>query len=491
MHATIARARPRYLRRAVDELARRVIATLRAGDVDAADLARAGAPAPARDAEALRDCARHPDLASHIERWLPALLGSASPGGGARRLRALAEACRAAGAPLAGRLSLLARVLGNSHFLGRWLVREPGWAEDLRGDHVPTPPRVAPDADWRDLRRTKYRGLLRVAARDLSGRPFDEGLAELSDLADDVLRRALALATGSARPPALFALGKLGGRELNFSSDVDLMFVCDAPPDERGHAARESAADVVRALSRGLEERTEEGFGYRVDLDLRPEGPAGSLARGVEGTLGYYELRGAEWERQMLLRLRHVDGSPAAAREFERGIEPFVYRRTIDPGVVDAVRAMKARIERERRESGSDLEGNLKEAPGGIRDVEFTVQALQLFLAGRQPELRTGNVLAAIAALDGAGFRPGESAAALDAGYRWLRRAEHALQLPEEQQTAQLPRDAAGRTALARRMGYAEPEGEAARCRFERDLARVQSQVREHFEALVLEAGSQ
>ena len=303
-------------------------------------------------------------------------------------------------------------------------------------------------ADWPALRRAKYRGLLRIAARDRA-RPFDEGLSELSELADGVLRRALALASGSREPPALFALGKLGGRELNFSSDVDLLFVCDAPPDDRGHAARESAAAVVRELKRRLDEPTDEGFAYRVDLDLRPEGPAGALVRGVEGTLGYYELRGAEWERQMLLRLRHLAGAPQAARAFERGIEPFVYRRAIDPGVIDAVRAMKARIETERREHGRDIDGNLKEGPGGIRDVEFTVQALQLFYAGRRAELRTGNVLAAIEGLARAELLPASSATVLADGYRWLRRAEHALQLAEEQQTAQLPRDA-GRAHRAR-----------------------------------------
>jgi glutamate-ammonia-ligase adenylyltransferase len=294
------------------------------------------------------------------------------------------------------------------------------------------------------------------------------------------------IASGEREPPALFALGKLGGHELNFSSDVDLFFVCEAPPDERGDLARESAAAVVQELKRRLEERTDEGFAYRVDLDLRPEGAAGALVRGVEGTLAYYELRGAEWERQMLLRLRHLAGSPQAAHAFERGIAPFVYRRTFDPAVIEAVRAMKTRIETERREHGRDVDNNLKEGPGGIRDIEFTVQALQLFHAGRDPALRTGNVLAAIDALARAQLLPDDSATVLADGYRWLRCGEHALQLAEEQQTAQLPDRSAERTALARRMGYAEPAADDATRRFEADLARTRSQVREQFEALVL-----
>jgi [glutamine synthetase] adenylyltransferase / [glutamine synthetase]-adenylyl-L-tyrosine phosphorylase len=469
----------------VNELARRVIESLRTGEPRVQDLARAGAPAAAEAAAALGAAARDRDLAARLEHWCPTLIASADPGAGARRLAALADAHRERqSAPLAA-TAALARVLGNSHFLGRWLLREPGWADDLAHEPAPTPAPVAANDDWPALRRAKYRGLLRITARD-GARPFDDGLAELSDLADDILRRALAIAADGREAPALFALGKLGGRELNFSSDVDLYFVCEAPPDERGHEARESAAAVVRELRRRLDERTDEGFAYRVDLDLRPEGDVGALVRGVEGTLGYYELRGAEWERQMLLRLRYLAGAPEAARAFERGIEPFVYRRAIDPGVIDAVRAMKTRIETERREHGRDVDSNLKEGPGGIRDVEFTVQALQLFHAGRRPELRTGNVLAAVAALAHAQILPEGSAEVLAEGYRWLRRAEHALQLAEEQQTAQLPREPDERTALARRMGYADATGEEAARRFEADLARTRAQVREQFEALVL-----
>ena len=165
-----------------------------------------------------------------------------------------------------------------------------------------------------------------------------------------------------------------------------------------------------------------------------------------------------------------------------------MYRRAIDPSVIDAVREMKARIETERRERGRDLDANLKEGPGGIRDVEFTVQALQLFHAGRRAELRTGNVLAAIAGARarGAPARERRPPCSRD-GYRWLRRAEHALQLAEEQQTAQLPRDA-GRAHRARAAdGLCGRRGahDATR-RFEADLARTRSQVREQFEALVL-----
>ena len=262
----------------MNELARRVIESLRTGEPRAEELARAGALDPSADAAAIAAAASDPDLAPQLETWLPALLASAGAGAGARRLVSLAAATRERGMRGLVAGDVVARVVGNSNVLGRWLVREPDWAPDLAGELAPAPAPAPVDGDWSALRRAKYRGLLRIAARD-SARPFEAGLAELSDLADGVLRRALVIASGEREPPALFALGKLGGRELNFSSDVDLFFVCEAPPDERGDLARESAAAVVQELKRRLQERTDEGFAYRVDLDLRPEGAAGEPAR--------------------------------------------------------------------------------------------------------------------------------------------------------------------------------------------------------------------
>jgi glutamate-ammonia-ligase adenylyltransferase len=210
------------------------------------------------------------------------------------------------------------------------------------------------------------------------------------------------------------------------------------------------------------------------------------LANSVEAALSYYESFGAEWERQMLLRLRALAGPGEPARDFARGILPFVYRRSIDPRVLEDVRAMKARIEGERRRAGHDVEVELKEGPGGIRDVEFLVQSLQLFFGGREPALRTGNVLDALAGLGQRELLPPATAAALAEAYLWLRRAEHALQLAEEQQTARFPQERRAQLALARRMGYADAEGERARARLLDDWSSARSEVRHHFEALVL-----
>jgi [glutamine synthetase] adenylyltransferase / [glutamine synthetase]-adenylyl-L-tyrosine phosphorylase len=473
----------------VEEPAQRFVDALRGGRADAAPLRAAGAPDPESAAGAFAHAAKDPDLAPHLEAWVPELLAAARPGFGAQCLEELARRAREAGTPLdlPGHPAL-PRLLGCSNFLARLLLRHPEWSADVAGT-LPVPPCDAPPApDWSAIRTAKYRGLLRVAARDLAGRDFAEGLRELSDLADRCLAAALACAaaeTGVAAP-ALFALGKLGGRELNFSSDVDVLFVYEVPAGSDAFEQRQAMERLVQRFKSGLEEPTEEGFAYRVDLDLRPEGPGGVLANSVDAALSYYETFGAEWERQMLIRLRPVAGPFAVADGFARAIAPFVYRRLIDPGVLTSVRDMKSRIEDERRRAGRDLEANLKEGPGGIRDVEFLVQSLQLFYGGRHDALRTGNVLDALAALARLGILPETTARALREAYLWLRRAEHSLQLAEEQQLQRFPRDAAGQLALARRMGYAEPGGEDARTRLLDDWLAVRSEVRAHFEELVL-----
>jgi len=378
-------------------------------------------------------------------------------------------------------------VLGASNFLARRLLTQPTWIDDLAGD-PPAAPTRAPEAEWDAIRLTKYRGLLRIAARDLAGRPFAESLRELADLADRCLAAALACAaleTGLA-PPALFALGKLGGRELNFSSDVDLVFVYLRNPASEVLEENQRFAAVIRGFKTGLETPTRDGFGYRVDLDLRPEGPTGVLANSVEAALGYYESFGAEWERQMLIRLRAVAGPEDAATAFAEGIAPFVYRRLIDPRVMHDVHAMKDRIEDERSRDGRDLNFDLKEGPGGIRDVEFLTQSLQLFFGGRHPELRTGNVLDTLVILEDLALLPADVTRSLSDAYLWLRRAEHAVQLVEEQQTARFPSDSQSQIALARRMGYADAEGSAARDRLLEDWTAVRNETRAHFDALVL-----
>jgi glutamate-ammonia-ligase adenylyltransferase len=474
----------------MDPLATAFVESLRRGKADPGLLAKVGEPEPLRAAAAFEDAAAEPDLAADCAAWAPGLLFGARPGFGAESLSELARRHRSGcgtGLPRTA-LGSLARLLGGSNFLARLLLRSPELAGDLAGDPPQPPSANPPDAEWNAIRREKYRGLLRIAGRDLAGRPFEQGLAELSDLADRCLEAGLRCAAEEVgvEPPALLALGKLGGRELNFSSDVDLLFVYEGASDTDELERNHEVATLIRHFKKNLENPTAEGFAYRVDLDLRPEGSTGVLANSVSAALDYYETFGSEWERQMLIRLRPVAGPPELAEAFGRGILPFVYRRAIDPEAMRYVRAMKTRIEDERRAARRDLEADLKEGPGGIRDVEFLVQALQLFYAGRHVELRTGNVLEALDEMGRLGILPPETADALREAYLWLRRTEHSVQLVEERQVHAFPRDREEQWALARRMGYRDPQGVRARERLLEDWTTVRSEVRSHFEDLVL-----
>jgi glutamate-ammonia-ligase adenylyltransferase len=475
----------------METLTKNFVSGLESGAPDRALLATVGDEHPDEGAAAFLAAFRHSDLAPTAALWCEALLSSARPGFGADCLLELAEKSRAAGAPLDLTLTpVLPRVLGNCNFLARRLLRHPHWVAELAGD-PPAPPVDTPIApDWATLRVAKYRGLLRITGRDLAERHFAASLTELSELADRCLVAGLECASNEigVEAPALLALGKLGGNELNFSSDVDLLFLYDRDTDNELEQ-NQRAATLIRHFKTHMEAPSIDGFGYRVDLDLRPEGKTGVLANSVEAALGYYESFGAEWERQMLIRLRAVAGPQPPADAFAQGITPFVYRRLIDPGVMHAVRGMKERIERERLEAGRDLEADLKEGPGGIRDIEFIVQSLQLFFGGRHPELRTGNVLATLVLLERLELLPAEVTTSLADSYLWLRRAEHAVQLPEEQQTQQFPRDPKAQLGLARRMGYADVSSTSARNRLLEDWTAVRNETRCHFDALVLSEG--
>ena len=467
-----------------------LIENLERGELSFAALEALGEPDPRRAVGSLLAASRHRDLAPTRGDWLPSLLLSARPGFGAQALAELATRYRETRhRPLDLRRSpALPVLLGSSDFLTRLLLRHPSWADELEGYPPPTPASEPVEPDWTAIRIAKYRGLLRVAARDLWGRPFEESLEELTALADRCLDAALRRASldESAPEPALLAAGKLGGRELNFSSDVDVLFLYRAT-DPRDDLERNiEVGRVVQAFKRHLEARSDDGFAYRVDLELRPEGRTGTLANSVEAALDYYEAFGAEWERQMLIRARHVAGPSNAAAAFLQGVTPFVYRGLIAPEAIHAVHEMKARIEGERRSEGRNLEYDLKEGPGGIRDVEFLVQALQLFYGARDPSIRTGHVPGALRALGRAGLLPEDAAEGLGAAYLWLRRAEHALQMVEERQTHRFPSDRAGQNALARRMGYREEEASTARDRLLDDWTHTRAEVRGHFEALVL-----
>jgi glutamate-ammonia-ligase adenylyltransferase len=245
------------------------------------------------------------------------------------------------------------------------------------------------------LRRFRRRAMLRVAARDLDGAPFDDVVAEITAIADACLETAVLAVDASL---AVIALGKLGGRELNYASDVDLLFVHPEAGAATQDAADRSAAAVIRALS----EPTTEGIALRVDAALRPGGRGGSLSRSLDAMRAYYAGQAATWERQALVKARPVAGDLQLGAAFVETVEPFVYPDELAPQTIDEVRQVKVRLEEYVRARG--VEGSeVKRGRGGIRDVEFAVQLLQLVHGRRDARLRDPNPLPALAPLADAG----------------------------------------------------------------------------------------
>jgi glutamate-ammonia-ligase adenylyltransferase len=329
----------------------------------------------------------------------------------------------------------------------------------------------------RAFRRFRHLQMLRIGVTDvLRGRPLEEITRDLARSADASIEVAMQVASrtvskkygrpmanGGDEPARLtaFAFGKLGGDELNYSSDIDLMFLYDRDGRTNSRYAPVANSDyfarVVGEVTRLLSSHTDRGFAYRVDLRLRPDGQRGPLARSVAGTLSYYDVRGRTWERQALIKLRHVGGDPALGREFLTAIEPFVYRKYFSFSEINEVKALKRRMEARSTQSGAD-DLDVKTGRGGIRDIEYTVQFLQLLNGGDLPAVRQRNTLLALEALEIAGCLTGHETYTLADAYRFLRKTEHRLQLLFDWQTHKLPTATEELTKLARRMGYAETE---------------------------------
>ncbi len=324
-----------------------------------------------------------------------------------------------------------------------------------------------------------------IAARDLTGAAdVARVAAELADLAEGVLSGTLAAVhadLGGARPAsriAVIGMGKLGGRELNYVSDVDVMFV-HAPVDGADPAAAdEEARRVCARLLELLNASTTMGRAYEVDPTLRPEGRAGALSRTVEGFVAYWGRWARTWEFQALLKARPVAGDAALGAELLSAAEPFLWPERLGPDVVAEVRAMKARIEG-RPDVVRDGARQLKLGPGGIRDVEFTVQLLQLVHGRADPSLRSAGTLPALAALAAGGYVDEEDAEVLAATYRTLRRVEHALQLANERRTHTVPADPAAQDRIARALGLRGSADGAPHERLLAELGRAQARIRD------------
>ena len=348
--------------------------------------------------------------------------------------------------------------------------------EEYRAASIVALPHDSDNAETRSaLRRWKRRELLRTAARDLlTVADLPAVGRELAALAQACLERAVGLAA-PGMPFAVIGMGKLGGSELNYASDVDVLFVHEGDADGAEH--------VARAILGVMTEPTADGIVFRTDAGLRPEGRSGPLSRSLDSYGAYYDRWAQTWEFQALLKARPVGGDADLAGRFLALVAPHVWPDALDPDAVREVRAMKARAEAETRKKGL-TERELKRGRGGIRDIEFAVQLLQLVHGRHDRSVRSRNTLEALGQLATAGYVEATDATRLDRSYQFLRTVEHRLQLYDEQQTHTVPLDVAARARLARTLGYRDRPPSSALEQFDEAARANQALVRSIHERL-------
>jgi glutamine synthetase adenylyltransferase len=375
-------------------------------------------------------------------------------------------------------------VLGASDYMADTLLQNPELSEILLDVRLLTRPRTRADmrrdlsrllractSYWMQLDRLrafKQQEYLRITALDLLGKAtLTETMRALSDLADvcadaalDACHRELAAQQGVTGEHGfcILAMGKWGGRELNYSSDIDPIFLYRDAPRLTGTAdptryLLKLAEMVVKALS----EPMRRGIVFRVDMRLRPEGRLGTLARSVSSALHYYETWAEPWERQAMLKARPCAGDLQVGEQFLERLQPWLYRPSLSETDFAEIVRLRERAEAQARARNA-YETDLKNGWGGIRDIEFSVQALQLMLGGRLPRLRTPATLDALQRLKHARILAPAEARALQDAYIFLRTAEHRLQLQFGHQTHLLPTDPKARARLAKLMGFADPD---------------------------------
>ncbi len=387
-------------------------------------------------------------------------------------------------------------VAGSSRALSATLRTNPEW---LVPDEEPVledqPADISPAERFRAIRRFVRRRLLWIAVRDLLGQAsMPEVGRDLADTADAAAAAALTAVDHEVRlsptfsdlptvPFAVIAMGKWGGRELNYSSDIDVLFVYDPPtgtdPDLAHRYATKTATEFMAALGKV----TPEGAAYRVDADLRPEGKNGPLARSLDGYAGYYQKWAQTWEFQSLIKARPAAGDHHLGERFTQLIAPHVYPDTLNPDAIRQIRTMKARIEGRTAVSGA-AHSEIKRGFGGIRDVEFAVQMLQLVHGRFDEALRSPSTLEVLITLGEHDYIRDEDALDLATSYRWLRDLEHRIQLYDLRQTHRLPDDPAGRTRLAKSMGFRDANGRSALELFEEELVGHRATIRTIHERL-------
>jgi len=426
-------------------------------------------------------------------------------------------------------VKLIAPLLASSRFLTAFLTGDPegllGWLlapgrldearakAELVREALSLCPQGTGVADAMErLRNFKYREFLRITVRDLMGwADLAETTLEISNLADAALEAAARVAGeeleakfGTPRyetpnggmercPFTVIAMGKHGGRELNFSSDIDIMYLYLTDKGEtsgpRALTNHQYFVKLGELITKIIGEITSDGFVFRVDLRLRPEGERGDLAQNLLGYEIYYESWGQPWERSALIKARPCAGDMDLGRAFIEMVRPFVFRKYLDYASIGEVREMKERIEMaaQARAAKHGREVNLKLGAGGIREIEFFISALQLLYGGREPALRERNSLKALHRLAMKDLISFDEQDGLVHAYEFLRTAEHRIQLVDERQTQSFDDEPGERRALAMRMGFRDARGKDAGDLFASELHRHMSRVRDIYDGLLVE----
>ena len=416
--------------------------------------------------------------------------------------------------------------LGASTYLSETLIRNPEYFYDIIDANVMNTPKTSEmmyaelarslsqfdsvAQKLRVLRRYKRRETLRIGLSDLLKTvDVKTTTLELSNLAEAALQHCYEIGRDQIMQPkfgtplneegtapcrfAIIGMGKLGGYELNFSSDIDLIFVySDDARTDTGNENSEYFSRLCEFIIKAMSEITPEGYVFRVDIRLRPESSAGVIIRSMESYESYYEGWGDLWERQALIKARPVAGDMAFGDEFIRMIQPFVYQRYLDGvtlGEIKAdIRRTKARIEERLVGEGANLEKHVKLGPGAIRDIEFTVQCLQMIHGAKRKSLCSHNTLETLSALKENELLTPEDADALTAAYQFLRTVENGIQIEADQQRYSIPEKETEARELARRVGYQHTPETDALAAFRTDYRAHTEQVRAIFQKITTTA---
>ena len=411
---------------------------------------------------------------------------------------------------------------GASTYLSETLIRNPEYFYDIIDANVMNTVKTSEtmyeelaqslshfksvEQKLRVLRRYKRRETLRIGLCDLL-KTIDVKTTTLvlSNLAEAALQHCYEIGRDQIMKPkfgiplnedgdapcrfAIIGMGKLGGYELNFSSDIDLIFVySDDAKTDTGNENSEYFSRLCEFIIKAMSEITPEGYIFRVDIRLRPESSAGVIIRSMESYESYYEGWGDLWERQALIKARPVAGDMAFGDEFIRMIQPFVYQRYLDGVTLAEIKAdigrTKGRIEEQLIGEGANLEKHVKLGPGGIRDIEFTVQCLQMIHGAKRKSLCSHNTLEAISALKENALLTAADADALAAAYRFLRSVENGIQVEADQQRYSIPEKEVEERELARRVGYQHTPETDALAAFRKDYRSHTERVRAIFQKI-------